>query len=113
MKRLICAFVLTLALVFASSVLAATVTYAGYYSWPAGQAASTSYSPNWYRTIFYKTASFDTTLTFIDNVSYSWHSTVRSWGTYVTTHWLSSQTKKAHCRANTASPSWAACTAYS
>jgi hypothetical protein len=113
MKRLICALMLTFALGLVSNALAGTVTYAGYYSWPAGQAASTSYSPNWYRNTFYKTTSFDTTLTFIDNVSYSWHSTVRSWGTYVETHWLSSQTKKAHCRANTRGSSWAACTAYS
>lgn len=113
MKRLICAFVLTFALVLASNAFAGTLTYAGYQYWPAGQTASTSYSPSWYRTIFYKTSRFDTTLTFIDNASYSWHSTVRSWGTYLETHWLSSQTKKAHCRANTSGSSWAACTAYS
>jgi hypothetical protein len=113
MKRLTSTIVLVLALAFCTNAGAAVVTYAGYQYWPAGQPASTGFSPSWYRNLFYKTSSFDTTVTFIDNVSYSWHATVRSWGTYVETHWLSSQTKKAHCRANTAGRSWAACTAYS
>jgi hypothetical protein len=104
---------LVLSLALSASAWAGSTTYAGYQSWPAGQAASTGYSPSWYQNIFYKTSSFDTTVTFIDNVSYGWHSTVRSRGTYVETHWLSSQTKKAHCRANTAGSSWAACTAHS
>lgn len=111
MKRLM--LVLLLALVFCTSAWGATTTYAGYQYWPAGQGASTSFSPSWFRNVFYKTATFDTTITFIDNVSYGWHATVRSSGTYVETYWLSSQTKKAHCRANTTGQSWAACTAYS
>lgn len=113
MKRHALILVLVLALVFAASASAGATTYAGYQSWPAGQGASTSYKSSWFQNIFYKTSTFDTTVTFIDNVSYSWHATVRSWASYVETHWLSSQTKKAHCRANTAGPSWAACTAYS
>ena len=111
MKRL--TLVLLLALVFCTSAWGASTTYAGYQYWPAGQGASTSFSPSWFRNSFYKTTTFDTTITFIDNVSYSWHATVRSSGTYLETHWLSSQTKKAHCRANTTGQSWAACTAYS
>ena len=99
-------------LIVGASAWAGSSTYAGSSSWPAGQAYSTSFSPSWWNNIFYKTASFDTTLTFIDNVSYGWHSTVRGWGTYQQTHWLSSQVKKAHCRANTTSWSWAACTAH-
>ena len=109
MKRLM--LVLMLSLVFCASAWAGTTTYAGNSYWPAGNAASTSFGPGWYRNTFYKTASFDTTLTFIDNVSYSWHSTVRSWATWVETHWLSSAVKKAYCRANTTGPSWASCTA--
>lgn len=109
---------LLIALVLASAALstaawAGTTTYAGSWYWSAGQAYSTSYSPSWWNNVFYKTASFDTTLTFIDNKTYSWHSTVRGWGTYQTTHWLSSQAKKAYCRANTTGGSvWAACTAH-
>jgi len=99
-------------LIVGASAWAGSSTYAGSSSWPAGQAYSTSFSPSWWNNIFYKTASFDTTLTFIDNVSYGWHSTVRGWGTYQQTHWLSSQVKKAHCRANTTSWSSAACTAH-
>lgn len=105
------ASVLAVALALVASAWAGTYTYAGSSNWPAGHAGSTSYSPSWWRNVFYKTASFDTTITFIDNVSYSWHSTVRSTGTYLTTHWLSSQVKKAYCRANAAG-GYGACTAY-
>ena len=101
-----------LSLVFAASAWAGSTTYAGSWSWPAGQAYSTSFSSSWWGTRFYKTASFDTTLTFIDNVSYGWHSTVRGWAVNQETHWFSSQVKKAHCRANTGASTWAACTAY-
>jgi hypothetical protein len=113
MKRLVPVLVLALALLIGTSARAGVTNYAAGYYWPAGQAASSSFSPSWFQNIFYKTSTFDTTVTFIDNVSYSWHFTVRSWATYVETHWLSSQTKKAHCRANTVGGSWAACTAYS
>ncbi len=110
MRRMLVVFAISLGL--CASARAGTLTYAAYSSWPAGQAASTGYSSGWFQTIFYKTAAFDTTLTFIDNVSYSWHSTVRSSAPYVETHWLSSKTKKAHCRANSSGP-YGACTAYS
>lgn len=98
------------ALVLSTSAWAGVTTYAGYQYWPAGQGASSSYSPSWAINTFYKTSTFDTTLTFIDGATYGWHSTVRSWATYVETHWFSSQSKKAHCRANTTGSSWAACT---
>ena len=58
---------------------------------------------------FIATASFDSTITFIDNVSYSWHSTLRGPGTYLSTHWLSSQVKKAHCRSNVAASAMGTC----
>lgn len=104
------ALALAVLLAFSTSASAATVTYAGY-SWPAGQTGSTSFSPSWWKNVFAKQATFDTTITFIDNVSYSWHFTLRSQATYLSIHWLSSQVKKAHCRANTGSSAWAACSA--
>lgn len=112
MRRAVAVAALALGLLFSASAWAGATTYAGSWSWPAGQAYSTSFSPSWWGNVFYKTASFDTTLTFIDNVSYGWHSTVRGWGTYQQTKWFSSQVKKAYCRANTGSSAWAACTAY-
>jgi len=100
MKRLILALVLTLALVLSASALAGSFVYANKY-WSAGEGASSSYSSSWWRNIFSKQAQgFDTTITFIDNVGYGWHSTVRGTGQYLETHWLSSQVKKAHCRAH-------------
>lgn len=113
MKRRILGFasVLALALALAAGAWAGVSTYAVWSYWSAGQGAATSFSPSWFRNVFSKSASFDTTVTFIDNVSYSWHATVRSYGTYVETHWLSSQVKKAHCRAN-AKGSYGACTAW-
>lgn len=113
MKTSLIVALLAVALALSASAWAGVNNYASYSSWPAGQGASSSYSPGWFQNIFLKNASFDTTLTFIDNVSYSWHATFRSWGTYIETHWLSSQTKKAYCRANTAGNAWAACTVYS
>lgn len=104
---------LVLALICATSAWAGSSAYAGSSSWPAGQAYGSSFSSSWFQNIFYKTVQFDTTVTFIDNASYGWHATVRSWSTYVETHWLSSQTKKAHCRANTSASAWASCTVYS
>jgi hypothetical protein len=112
MKRRALLAVLVAALVLSASALAGSATYAGYSYWPAGQAASTGYSPDWRRNVFYKTSSFDTTLTFIDSQSYGWHSTVRAWATFFDTYWFSSQNKKAHCIAHTVGRSWAACTAY-
>jgi len=113
MKRLAAVAALMLvALAISASASAAIVTYGGY-SWPAGQAYSTSYSPYWWRNVFSKMATFDTTVTFIDNVSYSWHFTLRSHATFLSIHWHSSQTKKAHCRANQGSSAWAACAASS
>jgi hypothetical protein len=112
-RRALILSVLALSLLVSASAWAGVTTYAGSWSWPAGQAYSTSFSSSWFSNRFYKTQSFDTTLTFIDNVSYSWHSTVRGWAPNLESHWLSSQVKKAHCRANTGAWAWAACTAYS
>jgi hypothetical protein len=110
-RILVLAALLVLGLTLATTAWAAATTYAAHSYWPAGQGAATSFSPGWYSNRFYKNAMFDTTITFIDNVSYSWHATVRSRATYVETHWLSWQVKKAHCRANTSGP-YGACVAY-
>jgi hypothetical protein len=112
MRRLALIAVVALALALPASAWAAPSTYVSGWSWTAGGGWSTSFSPSWWRNTFYKNASFDTTITFIDNVSYGWHSTVRGTATFLSTHWLSSQVKKAHCRVNSNANAWAACTAY-
>jgi hypothetical protein len=101
-----------LALVFCASAWAGTTTYAGSWSWPAGQAYSTSYSSAWWRNLFYKNAYFDTTVTFIDNTSYGWHATLRGTAPILDIHWFSSEVKKAHCHSNVQAQAWGACTAY-
>jgi hypothetical protein len=103
---------LAFALALCSSAWAGSV---GYYSspyWYSGQGASTSFGSAWFQNVMTKSAMFDSTITFIDNTSYSWHSTVRGPGTYLTTHWLSSAVKKAHCRSNVTSSASGACTAW-
>lgn len=103
----VAALAFTLAL--CTSAWAGTTTYYAASSWSPGQGGSSSFSSSWFMNIISKSSSFDSTITFIDNVSYSWHATVRGPGTYLTTHWLSSQVKKAHCRANVAASSYATC----
>jgi hypothetical protein len=111
MKRLILAFVLTFALAFSTSASAGTTTYAVWSYWSAGQGHGASFSKYWWRNMFYKPNPFLTTVTFIDNVSYGWNSTVRNADQTTTTHWFSSQVKKPYCRANVNGP-YGACTAY-
>lgn len=98
-------------LVMSATAFAGSTTYAVSSYWSAGQGAGTSYSPSWWRNLFYKPQGFDATVTFIDNVGYGWHATVRNSGTLTDTAWFSSQVKKAYCRAN-AVGSYGACTAY-
>jgi hypothetical protein len=101
MKRvgLILAVVLS-ALLPASTALAIT-GYAGPKYWLPGQSGGSSYSSGWDYNAFNKPSSgFDTTVTFIDNVSYGWHETRRNRDMVTYTNWWSSQTKKAYCRAN-------------
>jgi spermidine/putrescine-binding protein len=111
MRRTILALAVALALAFSASAWAGYTSYAVWSYWSPGQGAGSSFSSSWYENAFYKNYGFDTTVTFIDNVSYSWHATVRNSGTYTHTHWLSSQVKRAHCRAN-AYGSYGACTVY-
>jgi len=100
MRRLLVGLVLAFVLALPASALAGSYVYASW-KWYAGQGAGSSYSSSWWRNLFQKQApGYDTTITFIDNVSYGWHATVRGPGQYLETHWLSSQVKKAHCVAN-------------
>ena len=110
MKRsLFVVTVLAFALALCTSAWAGSVSYYSSPYWSPGQGASSSFSSSWFLNIIAKSSSFDSTITFIDNVSYSWHSTLRGPGTYLSTHWLSSQAKKAHCRANVAAYSSTSC----
>lgn len=105
--------------VFVTVVLALTLAVCtsawagyGYYSspsWSSGQGGSSSFGSQWWQNIMAKDAAFDSTITFIDNASYGWHSTMRGSSTYLSTHWLTSQVKKAHCRANGSSSARATC----
>lgn len=88
------------ALALATAALGAT-GYAGPRYWLAGETGSSSYGASWSRNAFNKqSAGFDTTVTFIDNVGYGWHNTVRNTSMVTYTTWWSSQVKKGHCRAN-------------
>ena len=113
MKRLMIALAsVAMAFAFSATASAAVVTYTSSHSWYAGQSAGSSFSSSWFQNGFYKPNPFDATVTFIDNVSYSWHSTRRDASEWTVTHWMSSQVKKAHCRANAAG-GYGACTVYS
>jgi hypothetical protein len=114
MKRLMIALAsVGMAFAFSATASAAVVTYTSSHSWYAGQSAGSSFSSSWFQNGFYKpNYPFDATVTFIDNVSYSWHATRRDASEWTVTHWMSSQVKKAHCRAN-ASGGYGACSVYS
>lgn len=101
------------ALVTSATAWAGATNYLVSSYWSPGQGGSSAFSSSWFQNIMIKNAGFDSTITFIDNVSYGWHATTRGYATYLETHWLSSQVKKAHCRANVAASTWAACTVYS
>jgi len=100
MRKVVLLLALASAFVFAGSAFAVQ-SYGGPRYWYPGEGASSSWSSGWTRNSFNKAASgYDTTVTFIDNVSYSWHATVRNTEMVTYTNWWSSQTKKAHCKAN-------------
>jgi hypothetical protein len=114
MKRLIVTLAVAVAaLVLGATAWAAAVPYMSASSWSPGQGNGSAFSSSWFMNVMYKGAPFDTTITFIDNVSYAWVNTRRSTDTYMQIHWLSSQVKKAHCRSNVASRISAGCTVYS
>jgi len=114
MRRLIAALAVAVsALALGATAWAAVVPYYGSGSWSAGQGGGSSFSSSWFLNVMGKNAPFDTTVTFIDNASYGWHSTRRGLDTYLSTHWLTSQVKKAHCRSNVTRSISASCTVYS
>ena len=101
MKRLgagLAAFAAALSL--AGTAFGAT-TYAGPKYWSPNEGAGSSYSANWRYNYFFKQGGFDATVTFIDNVSYSWHATVRGTGSTIYTYWFVSNVKRGHCRSYT------------
>jgi hypothetical protein len=102
MRKLVLPLALASALVWAGAAIAVT-GYAGPRYWyPGDQAGTNSYHSGWTTNDFNKPSSgYDTTVTFIDNVKYEWHATVRNRDMVTHTYWPSSQMKKAHCRAHT------------
>lgn len=102
MKRLATlAMTVVVALALAGAALAARQEYAGPRAWSTGSSAGSSYSSSWKYNHFFKQGSgYDTTVTFIDNVSYSWHATVRNTAGVTYTYWFVSNVKRGHCRAN-------------
>ncbi|MDH4350448.1 MAG: hypothetical protein OEW56_04810 [Gemmatimonadota bacterium] len=86
-------------LVIVPVALAATI-YAGPQVWSTGQSGGSSFSSNWHGNDFTKASSADTTVTFIDNVTYGWHNTVRNSNTLTHTYWGTSDVKKGHCIAH-------------
>lgn len=109
MKRLIVLMTLVWSLTFVTTALAAE-NYASPRPWAPGEAYGSSWKSSWVRNLFHKNQSgWDSTVTFIDNVSYSWHWTVRNKDLVTRTYWYApSQVKRAHCKANVGGH-WGAC----
>ncbi|MFO7571179.1 MAG: hypothetical protein R6W48_01075 [Gaiellaceae bacterium] len=113
MRRVVAVLVLVFALAFSASALAGELMYQPTKYWSAGQGAGSTFSSSWVRNSFWKQSSAAwTTVTFIDNVSYSWHFTTKSTGYVTSTWWFGSQVKKAHCVANS-SQFYGSCHVYS
>lgn len=92
------------ALVLVTSAVASATAYYGYAGprfWWAGESGGSTYSASWKYNAFNKERSgFDTTVTFIDNVGYAWHATIRNTSMVTSTTWWTSQVKKGHCKAH-------------
>lgn len=97
MKRLAVLLAFAFLLAFASTASAGIVVYQPVKYWTNGDGAGSAFSSSWFQNYFYKQSDVWTTVTWIDNTSYSWHFTNTSRGYWTETHWLSSQVKKAHC----------------
>jgi hypothetical protein len=110
MSRLATAVLIGAAMAVALAVSAfAASTYVGPKQWSAGQGAGSTYSSNWTENNFSKYGSgYDTTVTFIDNVSYGWHATVRNTSSTTHTFWSLGGTKRGHCLAHV-SGFWGSC----
>ena len=101
MRKLVLLLALTTALVFAGAALAVRDVRRAAVLEP-GRLAGSSWQSGWTRNSFNKaTSGYETTVTFIDNVTYAWHATIRNRDTVTYTNWWSSQVKKAHCKAHT------------
>src|SRR6187401_506143 len=112
MRKVVLPLGLACALVWASTAIAVT-GYAGPRFWYAGDDAGSSWSSGWNYNDFNKPSSgYDTTVTFIDNVSYGWHATIRNRNMVTHTFWWTSQVKKAYCKAHTGGH-WGGCYVYS
>jgi hypothetical protein len=112
MKRLVSVLALAFMLAFTASSTAAVVVYQPMKYWQAGDGAGSAFSRDWVTNYFWKQSDVWTTVTWIDNTSYSWRFTVTTRGYSTATHWFSSQVKKAHCVAR-ASHFYGNCTVYS
>jgi len=100
MRKIVLLLVLAAALVFAAAALA-TETYGGPRYWYPGEGAGSSWGSGWTRNAFAKPSSGpETTVTFIDNISYGWHATIRNQDMVTYTNWWTSQVKKGHCNSN-------------
>jgi len=89
------------ALATATSAFAGASAFIYGHYWSAGQSASSAYSSSWYKASFNKqSGGYDTTITLIDNVSYSWHGTHRDSNLVTFSDaWFSSVGKKGYCKA--------------
>lgn len=86
--------------VVASGALAATIYKGPMYWSPTGIDGSSSYS-NWQSNDFSKSTSgvSDTMVTLIDNVSYSWHGTVRNMNSHQHAFWgWEGTSRKGYCK---------------
>ena len=100
MRQLVLLAAVACALAFVGTALAVE-SYGGPRYWYPGEGAGSSWKSSWTRNAFNKPSSgYDTTVTFIDNVSYAWRATIRNTEMVTYTNWWSAQTKKGHCRSN-------------
>lgn len=112
MRRLSMVMLAIAVALIAATTAFASYQYAGYRSWGFLQDASSSYASNWTQNWFQKDLQgFDTTVTFIDNSSYSWHNTVRNTFKTTATTLTWSGTTKAYCQSHT-SGFFGSCTVY-
>jgi hypothetical protein len=100
-RVLVAACVAGAALATATSAFAGASAFIYGHYWSAGQSASSAYSSSWYKASFNKqSGGYDTTITLIDNVSYSWHGTHRDSNLVTFSDaWFSSVGKKGYCKA--------------
>ena len=84
----------------AASAYAASSVYRGPMYWSCYCDGSSSYSSQWWDNYFIKDSNgvSDTMVTLIDNVTYSWHGTVRNTASQQKAWWVSSVVKKGYCK---------------